>query len=66
MRSLDIIGASGVFALFLILMAVVLVFSMVKMVPQGYQYTVESFGNSAPSRPASTSSSPWSNVSARR
>ena len=44
MRSLDIIGASGIFALFLILMAVVLVFSMVKMVPQGYQYTVESFG----------------------
>ncbi len=41
---LDFIGASGIFALFLILMAVVLVFSMVKMVPQGYQYTVESFG----------------------
>jgi len=41
---MDFIGASGAFALFLIVMAIVLVFSMVKMVPQGYQYTVESFG----------------------
>ncbi len=41
---MDFIGASGAFALLLIVMAIVLVFSMVKMVPQGYQYTVESFG----------------------
>jgi regulator of protease activity HflC (stomatin/prohibitin superfamily) len=40
----DLLNASSVFALFLVAMAVVLVFSMVKIVPQGFQYTVENFG----------------------
>jgi regulator of protease activity HflC (stomatin/prohibitin superfamily) len=42
--SLDFITGFGVFALFLLVLAVTLASSIVKIVPQGFEYTVESFG----------------------
>jgi regulator of protease activity HflC (stomatin/prohibitin superfamily) len=42
--SFELLGGLGIFALFLIGLAVVLATSIVKIVPQGYQYTVENFG----------------------
>ncbi len=42
--SLDVLSGLGIFGLLLLVLAATLVGGVVKMVPQGYQYTVESFG----------------------
>jgi regulator of protease activity HflC (stomatin/prohibitin superfamily) len=41
---MELLGGLGLFALFLLVFVGVLVGGIVKMVPQGYQYTVENFG----------------------
>jgi regulator of protease activity HflC (stomatin/prohibitin superfamily) len=42
--SLEIIGGLGLVGLVLLLLAVSIIFGSIKMVPQGYKYTVENFG----------------------
>ncbi len=41
---MDILGGLGVFGIVLIVFAIAVAWSCVKVVPQGYNYTVESFG----------------------
>jgi len=41
---MQVLGGLGVFGLFLIVLAAAIAWSCVKVVPQGYNYTVENFG----------------------